>query len=72
MATLHFGIHSFAISDDDVAQVREEISGAILSGEPKWLRIDGGYPDSRLHHPADVLITSGVPIAITTDIVPEV
>lgn len=71
MATLHYGTNALVVPDETVPRLREQISGAILSGQPQWLRVEGGSSEGGWNQDFDLLITPGVPIAIAAVAKPQ-
>jgi hypothetical protein len=57
---------AYSISDREIAELQQEISLAISSGEPRWLKVNEGEGVPR---PALLLIHSGINLVLSA--VPE-
>lgn len=58
---INYGGEHYTIADADPELIKAEITQALLSGEPFWLRVNHGEGTVRA---ADLLITAGTPISL--------
>ncbi|MET0714130.1 MAG: hypothetical protein ABWY57_04395 [Mycetocola sp.] len=56
-----YGGGKYTIPNRDLADVQEEITGAMASGSPHWLEVNSG---EGILEPAYLLITPGIPVAV--------